>query len=109
MYFFVLLLIRQTVTKPVPTTVPMMLTAIAVTIHPQRGVSDGIVLFTLTFGPSCDGVSVSVELLIWSGAVFAGAVFCCISEAAVVPEEVDSVASGEDGAAVDIVVACEAS
>ena len=49
--------------------------AITVTIHPQSGVSYESLLFTLTIGPTTgDGVSVSVELLIWAGVAFAGGV-----------------------------------
>ena len=83
-------------TKPIPTTVTMMPTAITVTIHPQTGVSYGSRLSTLSIGTSDDGMSVSVESLIWAGA-FAGGV----DEDCDVYEEVDSV---EECVAVGVVV-----
>src|SRR3990172_770788 len=67
---FCFFFICQIATQPVPTTVTMMPTAITVTIHPQFGVSDEILLFTLTIG-STTGDGVSVELLIWTGVAFA--------------------------------------
>lgn len=79
----------------------MMPTAITVTIHPQFGVSDEILLFTLTIG-STTGDGVSVELLIWTGVAFAFGVGEVVGV-----YEVEVVGSVEAGEGVEVVAGAD--